>query len=352
MRATMSHLMLAGFALGAALLTTPASRSQATEHPVLLALSKTNHTLAIVDPVTLKVMARMPVGPDPHEVIASADGTRAWVSNMLGNQGHELDVLDLVNHKALPSIDTAPMVGLHGLDFQGGHVWFTAQGAKAIGRLDPATGKTDWIMGTGQDFTHLIRVMPDGQTMFVSNAHSASVSIIENREIPPDPMHSGPPGPPNAGPPRRDWSVTTIPTSQGTEGFDVSPDWKELWTAAASDGKLWIIDTTHRTVAASIDAKLNGANRLKFTPDGKRVLISILSTGDLFVYDVASRKQVTRVSLGKGCAGILMDPDGSRAFVGCTAANYVAVVDLHTMTVTSHLDVGGGPDGLTWAKRP
>jgi YVTN family beta-propeller protein len=239
------------------------------------------------------------------------------------------------------------MVGLHGLDFQGGKVWFTAQGAKAIGRLDPATGKTDWIMGTGQDFTHLIRVMPDGQTIFVSNAHSASVSIIENREMPPDPMHPGPPGPV-----RRDWSVTTIPTSLGTEGFDVSPDWKELWTAAASDGKLWIIDTAQRKVAASIDAKLNGANRLKFTPDGKRVLISILSTGVLFVYDVASRKEVKRVSLGRGCAGILMDPDGSRAFVGCTAANYVAVVDLKTLTVTSHLDVGGGPDGLTWAKRP
>ena len=295
MRTRMSHLVLTGVALGAALLAAPEIRGQAADHPVLLALSKTDHTLAIVDPVTLKVMAKMPVGPDPHEVIASADGTRAWVSNMLGNQGHELNVLDLVNHKALPGIDTAPMVGLHGLDFQGGHVWFTAQGAKAIGRLDPSTGKADWIMGTGQDFTHLIRVMPDGQTIFVSNAHSASVSIIENREMRPDPMRPAPPGPA-----RRDWSVTTIPTSLGTEGFDVSPDWRELWTAAASDGKLWIIDTAQRKVAASIDAKLNGANRLKFTPDGKRVLISILSTGDLFVYDVASRKEVKRVSLGKG----------------------------------------------------
>ena len=42
----------------------------------------------------------------------------------------------------------------------------------------------------------------------------------------------------------------------------------------------------------------------------------------------------------------MIDPDGSRAFVGCTAANYVAVLDLRTMRVTSHLDVGGGPDGL------
>ena len=93
MRSTMPRLVLAGVALGVALFVAPGTWGQVAEHPVLLALSKTDHTLSIVDPATLKVVAKMPVGPDPHEVIASADGTRAWVSNMLNSQGHELDVL-------------------------------------------------------------------------------------------------------------------------------------------------------------------------------------------------------------------------------------------------------------------
>ncbi len=116
----------------------------------LLALSKADHTMAIVDPVTLKVMARLPVGPDPHEVIASTDGTRAYVSNMgFGGQGHhEINVIDLVEKKVLPNIDTGPLTAPHGLDFAGGKLWFTAQGAKAVGRVDPATGRVEWIMGT------------------------------------------------------------------------------------------------------------------------------------------------------------------------------------------------------------
>ena len=346
MRSWVSRLVLAGVALGVAVLTAPGSWGQVVEHPVLLALSKTDHTLSIVDPVTLKIIAKMPVGPDPHEVIASADGTRAWVSNMLNSQGHELDVLDLVHHKALPSLDTAPMIGLHGLDFQGGKVWFTAQGAKSIGRLDPATGKTEWVMGTGQDFTHLIRVTPDGQTVFVSNAHSASVSILQNREVPADPTHPAPPGPP-----QRDWFVTTIPTSLGTEGFDVSPDWKELWTAAASDGKLWIIDTAQRKVVASIDARLNGANRLKFTPDGKRVFISSLGRPDLVILNATTRKEIKRINIGHGSAGILMQPDGTRVYVACSPDNYVTVIDLKTLEITGHIDVGPEPDGLAWAVR-
>ncbi len=48
--------------------------AQSTPSRTLLALSKSDHTLAIVDPVTLKVIARVPVGSDPHEVISSADG--------------------------------------------------------------------------------------------------------------------------------------------------------------------------------------------------------------------------------------------------------------------------------------
>lgn len=46
-----------------------------------------------------------------------------------------------------------------------------------------------------------------------------------------------------------------------------------------------------------------------------------------------------------------VDPNGSRAFIGCTADNYVAVIDLRTLEVIGHIDVGREPDGLAWAIR-
>ncbi len=75
----------------------------------------------------------------------------------------------------------------------------------------------------------------------------------------------------------------------------------------------------------SLDAKTFGANRLKFTPVGKRVLITSLGDGDLVIYDTASRKEFKRVKIGHGAAGILMDRDGNRAFIACGPDNYVAV---------------------------
>lgn len=337
----------------------PFAFAQPTPDRALLALSKRNHTLAIVDPTSLKILARLPVGPDPHEVIASADGRIAYVSIYGGGRYHALSVLDLVDQKALTDIDTGALNGPHGLAFVGGKLWFTAEGAKAVARYDPATRKIDWIMGTGQNRTHMIHVTPDQKHIYTTNVSSGTVSFIEQVTLPPmgpppgmHPPAGALPPPPGAGQPRLDWNETVIPVGKGDEGFDVSPDGRELWTANAQDGTLSIIDVAQRKVTDTLDAKILGANRLKFTPDGKQVFISSLANGDLVVYDAASRREVRRIPIGHGAAGILMDPVGYRAFVACSPDSYIVVVDLKTLKVIGQLDVGGEPDGLAWATRP
>jgi DNA-binding beta-propeller fold protein YncE len=344
-----SGLRLFTLALGLAILIrTPVSLAKDDPHRVLLALSKADHTLALVDAHSLKVIARIPVGIDPHEVIASPDGKTAYVSVYGGGRLHEIDVIDLVAQKPLPIIDTRPLFGPHGLAFANGKLWFTAEGSKAIGEYDPSSSQLDWSMGTAQDRTHMIYVSDNGSPIFLTNVTSGTVSVLENKPV----LYTGaqassansPGGVPISG-----WTQTVIPVTQGIEGFDVSPDGKELWTAAAGDGSIAVIALENKKVASSIDAKILGANRLKFTPDGKRALISSLRTGDLFIYDVDSRKEIKHLSLGRGAAGILVDADGTRAFVGCSADGYVAVVDLKKLEVVNHVDVGGTPDGLAWA---
>jgi YVTN family beta-propeller protein len=360
MRSRSIELLIAGTAFGAFFCGALAAAAQSTPQRSLLALSKRNHTLAIVDPATLQVIARAPVGPDPHEVIASSDGRTAYVSIYGGGRYHALSVIDLVAQKALPDIDTGALNGPHGLTFVGGKLWFTAEGAKAIARYDPASAKVDWIMGTGQNRTHMIYVTPDEKKIYTTNVSSGTVSILEKITLPPmgpppgmrPPQGAMPPPPPPGGTQARiDWNQTVIAVGRGDEGFDVSPDGHELWTANAQDGTLSVIDLTTRAVTATLDAKTFGANRLKFTSDGKLVLISRLGDGDLVIYDAVTRKEFKRVKIGHGAAGILMDPEGNRAFISCGPDNYVAVLDLKTLEVTGHIDVGGEPDGLAWATR-
>ena len=322
------------------------SKAQSTPKRALLALSKANHTLAVVDPATLNIITRIPVGEDPHEVVASTDGRTAYVCIYGGGSLHEINIIDLIQQKPLRNIDTRPLFGPHDITFLNGKAWFTAEGSKAIGRYDPVTDKLDWSMGTGQDRTHMIYITADGKKIYTTNVSSGTVSILVDTLIIPGKM--APPG----AKPHEDWIQTVITTARGSEGFDVSPGGRELWTASSEDGTISIIDLGIKKLETKIDAKILGANRVKFTPDGKQVFISSLQTGILVIYDTKSRKELKRLKIGNGAAGILMDPIGSRAFVACSADNYIAILDLKTLEVTGHLDVGGVPDGLAWSIQP
>jgi YVTN family beta-propeller protein len=342
--------------------------AQSTPSPALLVLAKRDRSLAIVDPTTLKVVGRVPAGPDPHEVVASPDGKTAYMSNYGGGAYNTISVADLEAQKSLPTIDLGALHGPHGLWFAGGKLYFTAEANKVIGRYDPSTGKIDWILGTGQDRTHMVVVSNDLDRIFTSNVSSATISIIDKvtrsfgpppggpNGFPPPPGGPGgpPPGGPNGPPPGPrgpDWEQTVIAVGRGSEGFDITPDGKELWTGNAQDGTISIVNIASKKVTETLDANVRGANRLKFTLDGKRAFVSSLGGADLAVFDVSTRKEIKRIKLGRGAAGILMQPDGSRVYVACSPDNYVAIIDLTTLVVIGRIDGGQDPDGLAWATR-
>lgn len=131
----------------------------------------------------------------------------------------------------------------------------------------------------------------------------------------------------------------------------MSPDGKEIWAANSHDGTVSIIDVAGRKVTQTLDLHTKFANRLKFTPDGKLALISDLGTGDLVVLDAAAPREIKRMSLGHGAAGILLAPNGSRAYVALSPDSYIAIVDLKTLSVTGRIETGKGPDGMAWAVR-
>src|ERR1035437_5311891 len=173
------HLRVNSALLLGTLLASGVLCAEGTPPKALLVLSKGDHTLSIVDPASLQVVARMPSGPDPHEVVASTDGKFAYISNYGGGAYNTLTIVDLVGQKTLPAVDLGALRGPHGLDFAGGKVWFTAEAAKVIGSYDPAAQKVDWVLGTGQNRTHMIFVSQDLKRLVTSDVSSATMTIIE-----------------------------------------------------------------------------------------------------------------------------------------------------------------------------
>jgi YVTN family beta-propeller protein len=319
-----------------------------TSSPALLVLAKTDQTMAIVDPVTLKVTRTVPAGPDPHELTVSSDNRTAYIANYGFGAHNTLTPIDLTTGNALPAIDLGPLRGPHGIAFAGGKVWFTAEGAKAVASYDPASKKVDWVLGVGQNRSHMLIVSPDLNRLVTTNVNSATLSFIER--VAGAGRGSNAAAPNTTGlRPGADaaWQATVVPVGRGVEGFDMSPDGKEIWAGNALDGTFSIVDVATKAVTQTIPANLVGINRVKFTPDGTKVFASLPNGSDEVVYDVASRKELKRIPIGSGGSGIVMQPDGKRAYVACSG-NYVSVIDLQTLTVVGKIETGRGPDGLAW----
>ncbi|MGB8802108.1 MAG: hypothetical protein WCC97_15590 [Candidatus Acidiferrales bacterium] len=335
-RATAVAIIAAAFAFVTLLLavSAPAQAQTPTPSSALLVLNKAENSLAILDPATQKVVARIPTGEGPHEIAASSDGKLAVVTNYgAKDPGHSLSVIDLVAQKEIHRVDLGPLGRPHGIIFADGKFYFTAELNKLIARYDPATNQVDWLLGVGQNRTHMLVRTKYLNEFFTSNVDSGTVTAIEKSSDP-----SG-------------YTETNIPVGKAVEGVDISPDDKEVWAANAGDGSVSIIDTATSKVTHTIDARTKHSNRLKFTPDGKLALISDPATGELVIVDTATRGITKMLKVGQGPGGILIVPDGSRAYVALAGDNVVAVIDLHTLEVSGKIPTGQGPDGLAWAVR-
>jgi YVTN family beta-propeller protein len=182
----------------------------------------------------------------------------------------------------------------------------------------------DWLMGTGQDLTHMLVINKEQNRIFTANIFSDSVGVME-------PMGQG-----------GTWHYTVIPVGKRPEAIDLSPDGKEVWTAHSQDGGVSVIDTDTKKVVATIPSLTKHSNRLKFTPDGKLVLISDAESSTVLVLDTKD------FTVGEVPLGIQITPDGQRAYVACAQAGQIAIIDLSKLTQVGTIAVGAGPDGMAW----
>ena len=334
---------------------------------VVVLNEKTGSTLGIIDPVAGKIIARVPTGRDPHIVAASEDGTLAFVANTNGHgqtipDGDSISVIDIAARKEIRRVHAG--FGTSPLDIQaaGGKVYFSASGYKALGRYDPVRDKVDYF-GLGQDGPSNFIVSKDLKAIFAVNPRSNSVSILENFVEGPILRYPAKP---------TDWKHTEVPVGKGPSGIAMSPDGKEVWTINEEEGAgSSIINVATRTVR-TIELPTEHAVRLRFTPDGRRVLIldraQQSGSGQIVVVDTATRKPIKQIRFTGDKSGermsagnLVVVPDGSRAYVTVNplsggGRNYIAVIDLKALTMSSRIEIGGDcragavcGNGLAWA---
>ena len=315
----------------------------AAQSDTLVVLNKSEFRAVLIDPATGNVLAKLPTGHGPHEVVTSPDGRTAYVSNFgpfnhypAGDQTHlqpgsTITVIDIENRAVKTTWDLGTHMSPHGLlvSHDGKYVWVTTETPQSLLELDAASGKVLRAWPSTQQRTHLIVATPDEKKFYATNTISGSVSVID----------------------RAEGTVKVLPTGPGSEGIAISPDGREVWVGVRAGDKLAVISTATDEIIATFESGGKGPSRLHFTPDGKEVWVSNSSSNQEAMFDARERKMLATIDMPKGPSGMVFSADGRRLYVADMRDNEVTVIDVAARKVASRIPTGNDsePDGLAWA---
>ena len=312
------------------------SLAKSPEGGVLLIANKGDHTLGIVDVAAGKQVAEVPEGGvTGHEVIASPDGTVAYVPiygnsgvGKPGTDGHNMVVIDVATRKVVGNVDFGHGIRPHCpvFDKKSGLLYVTTELDQTISIIDPKSLKIVGTVPTGQPESHMLAITKDGHYGYTANVGPGTVSVLD--------MHAKK-------------TLAVIPISKQTQRISLSADDKWAFTADQTKPQLAVVDTKAQKVKTWVELPGLGYGTAA-TNDGKWLVVAVPTVNKVAVVDLKTLKVVHTIDVPKAPQEVLIRPDDKVAYVSCDSSHQVAAINTSDWSVNL-IDAGKGADGLAWA---
>lgn len=306
-------------------------------------------TVSVLDAASFRMLANVRVGAKPHNVQASPDGQRVWVTNNgepatadasahqdMGKEEHQtmgragaVWVIDANSDAVVAKIP----VGLHPahvvLTPDGRFAYVTNGGDNTLSVIDASTQRRVSTIAVGK-FPHGIRFSPDGTQAYVANLKGGTVSVVDTAS---------------------QKEVTQIPVGKGPAQVGFTPDGRLAFVSLSEENAVAVIDPATRKVLRRI-AVGTVPIQLFATPDSRTLLVANQGTRHkpgktISMIDLGSFEVVKTVETGSGTHGVALDREGRYAYITNTYAGSLSVLDISKRSVVATVPVGKGPNGVS-----
>ena len=304
-------------------------------------------TVTVIDVVSFKKLAIIPVGRSPHNVQVAPDAKRLWVTNngrpsaseqhqSSTGPGHgqstgrgELWVLDIGTHAVVATVSVGSHPAHVVLTPDGRHAYVTNGGDGTVSVVDTQAGRLTATIRVG-DSPHGIRMSPDGREAYVANLKGGTVSIIDTATMK---------------------ESARLPVGKGPAQTGFTPDGRLAFVSLSEENQVALIDPAARRVVRKVPVG-PGPIQLHATADGKRLLVANQGSEErpgttVSVIDLGSGEVVATVKTGRGAHGIAVGNDGRYAFVTNIYEATVSVIELGPMKVVTTVPTGKAPNGIS-----
>jgi YVTN family beta-propeller protein len=303
----------------------------------LLVANKNDQALGIVDPVTNRQVASIPVGGvTGHEVIASPDGTRAYVPiygnagvGRPGSDGQTMAVIDLASRSVVETFDFGHGVRPHHPLFgpKDGLLYVTAELDDAVSVIDPKTLKVVGSVPTGKPESHMLAITRDGKRGYTANVGSGTVSALDLEKR---------------------TTLAVIPVSKVVQRISLSVDDRLAFTSDQSEPRLVAISTATNTIERTLPLPAPGYGTAT-TEDGRWLVVPMPKANQVAVVDLRDWRVAHVIDVPKAPQEALVRPDGKIAYVSCDASGQVAAIRTSDWKGETLRTAGKYADGLAWA---
>jgi len=260
----------------------------------------------------VEAMARRSSGPIAYVVM---DGSNS------------IAVVDLDKRKIIDRIAVGGNPHGGAITPDGRYIYTASMGANNIHVVDTKARSVKDTIEIGS-ITHHSVASPDGKYIYTAANEVVVIDVAANRV------------------------VARIATEEPPFDLALSPDGSRLYAlGVGSPGKgssIAVIDPVARRTVATIP--MTGTSRmghLAFGPDGRELFVTNDLTDTVSVVDVATRREVARVQVGKGPHAIAVTNDGRRVIVANRGRTDLSVIDVRSRKVVATREVGQRPEHLT-----
>lgn len=250
----------------------------------------------VIDPATLRVVDRYPVGRSPQHVVPSWDLRTLWVTN---------------NAEGRPDGSLTP--------------------------IDPSTGKPGRSLPADDPYN--LYFTPDGGSAIVV---AEALKRLDFRD--PHTMALQ--------------SSLSVPGCPGINHADYAVDGRYAIFTCEFDGHLAKIDTMNRKVLGYLKLSKGGMPQdVRAGPDGRTFFVADMHADGVFVIDGDAFKEIGFIPTGVGTHGLYPSRDGTKLYVANRGSHLVhgprnskdgsvSVIDFATRKVIGHWPIpgGGSPD--------
>jgi YVTN family beta-propeller protein len=303
------------------------------QHPdglqgTIVVLNKRGHDASFIDLSSGEIIATLPTGRGPHELVVTADGRWAIGTDYSG--GNSLTVFDIANLRVNRTIDLSDYPRPHGILLLPGEeqVIVTSEASQNLVIVDFRSGEIVGDISTEQPGSHMVALSQDGRRAYTSNGGADSVSVINVDG-------SG--------------FQRTIRVPERPEAITTNKAGTEIWVGSNDEEVVSVLNAESGELVVQWSG-FEWPYRILLTSDERYAIIPDLGKEEIRFFDVATKRELGSIDLaGAQPEGVVLYPDDRTLFLALAGRDRVLAIDIESREILGEYSTGSAPDGIGYS---